>query len=94
MPNCKPHWISKWVPRFCELIVKKETMSPRIPKLYTILKIILQISSKQAYFDSQPKADMMCVDQDNGPDIKTEQLNTYNMLLTFLKELIGKQEEF
>ena len=70
-------------------------MSPRIPKLYTILKIILQISSKQAYFDSpNSQPDMMCVDQDNGRDIKTEQLNTYNMLLTFLKELIGKQEEF
>jgi hypothetical protein len=39
----------------------------------------------------------MDVDQDNGgssSETKAEKINTFNMLLTFLKELIGKQEEF
>jgi len=34
-------------------------------------------------------------DQNNyGKEAKVECLNTFNMLLTFLKELIGKSEEF
>lgn len=31
---------------------------------------------------------------DEAVDLKTECENTFNMLLTFLKDLIGKSEEF
>ena len=42
----------------------------------------MQICSKHKYFEV------------NEESLKGEKLNTYNMLLTFFKELIGKQEEY
>ncbi len=40
------------------------------------------IASRHNYFQTQDEA------------FKGEKLNTYNMLLTFFKELFGKQEEY
>ena len=40
------------------------------------------IAAKHQYFEVKEEA------------FRGEKLNTYNMLLTFLKELIGKQEEY
>jgi hypothetical protein len=36
----------------------------------------------------------MEIDTDEVVDDEAERCNTFNMLLTFLKELIGKSEEF
>ena len=49
-----------------------------------MLKTILKICSKHKYFNI------------NAQQVKemSEVQNTYNLLLTFMKELIGKSEEF
>jgi len=75
-------WLLKWVPTFTGVLVKKATQTPRISKLYAVLKTILKICSKYKYFHRRGEA--------LAPEVKT----TYSMLLTFLKELIGKSEEF
>ena len=77
-------WLLKWVPTFASVLVKKATQTPRISKLYAVLKTILKICSKHKYFK---------LDGREG-SVASEVQNTYSMLLTFLKELIGKSEEF
>ena len=78
-------WLLKWVPTFTAILVKKATQTPRISKIYAVLKTILKICSKHKYFNKTV--------QQMSRDASEVQ-NTYNMLLTFLKELIGKSEEF
>ena len=72
------------MPTFTQVLVKKATQTPRISKLYAVLKTILKICSQHKYFTK------------TGEDAiaSSEVQNTYSMLLTFLKELIGKSEEF
>ena len=100
MPNCKDQWLLKWIPRFCQVLVKKATTTPRIPKLYTLLKTVIQISSKHLYFEQSSlisKISRTGMEVDSGNNVieaDTERRNTFNMLLTFLKDLIGKSEEF
>jgi hypothetical protein len=70
--------------------VRKATTTPRIPKLYTLLMTVIKISSKYQYFEKP-------IEQfgvEDPQEAQTERQNTFNMLLTFLKELIGKSEEF
>jgi len=67
------------------MLVKKATQTPRIAKLYVLLKTVLKISAKYKYFDE------LTLDQRSTDN---EKKNIFNMLLTFLKELIGKSEEF
>ena len=43
-------WLLKWVPTFTAVLVKKATQTPRISKLYAVLKTILKICSKHKYF--------------------------------------------
>jgi hypothetical protein len=80
LPNCKEQLLLKWIPTFCQLLVKKSSSAPRISKIYQLLKTMLKICSKHKFFRN---CEQEAVKQ-----------NTYNMLLTFLKELIGKSEEF
>ena len=80
--SCKDQWFLRWLPSFCSTLVKKASQTPRISKLYCLLKVAMQICSKHKYFEA------------NDDTFKGERLNTYNMLLTFFKELVGKQEEF
>ena len=79
-------WLLKWVPTFTAILVKKATQTPRISKIYAVLKTILKICSKHKYFNKN-----MVLQQVKE---MSEVQNTYNMLLTFMKELIGKSEEF
>jgi len=53
------------------------------------MKTILKVCSKHKYF----KVDGS-IENSQGPASSSEIQNTYSMLLTFLKELIGKSEEF
>lgn len=51
---------------------------------------VIKISSKYQYFEKP-------IEQfgvEDPQEAQTERQNTFNMLLTFLKELIGKSEEF
>lgn len=80
--ECKEEWFLRWLPSFCTTIVKKASQTPRISKLYSLLKTAMQIASKHKYFEAKEES------------FRGEKLNTYNMLLTFFKELIGKQEEY
>ena len=80
-------WLLKWVPTFTAVLVKKATQTPRISKLYAVLKTILKICSKHKYFNHKAQKSQVV-------ESSSEVQNTYNMLLTFLKELIGKSEEF
>ena len=82
--QCHDEWLWKWVPTFCKVLVKKAAQTPRIPKIYTLMKSVIVLTQKHRYFedDSNPEIDL------------TERNNTFNMLLAFLKELIGKSEEF
>ena len=78
----------KWVPTFTQALVKKSTQTPRISKIYSLLKTVLKVCSKHKYFERQANPN---VDMGGG---ESECKNTFSMLLTFLKELIGKSEEF
>jgi hypothetical protein len=71
------------MPSFCSTVVKKASQTSRISKLYALLKTAMQIASKHRYFE---------INDDEG--MRGEKLNTFNMLLSFFKELIGKQEEY
>ena len=73
------------MPTFASVLVKKATQTPRISKLYAVLKVILKVCSKHKYFKR---------DTQQASTEASEVQNTYSMLLTFLKELIGKSEEF
>ena len=77
------------MPTFTAVLVKKATQTPRISKLYAVLKTILKICSKHKYFKRQGAGDAASIGKETS-----EVQNTYSMLLTFLKELIGKSEEF
>ena len=57
-----------------------------------MLKTILKICSKHGYFKRSLSAEMLA--SDGRATSSSEVQNTYSMLLTFLKELIGKSEEF
>jgi hypothetical protein len=81
--ECKDKWFLRWMPSFSSTIIKKASHTPRISKLYSLLKTAMQIASKHAYFE---------INDDEG--MRGEKLNTFNMLLSFFKELIGKQEEY
>jgi len=85
LPESKHEWLVKWVPKLCSVLVKKASETPRISKLYSLLQTVLLISSKHNYFQLTGK---------NELDVDSERRNTFNMLLTFLKELIGKSEQF
>jgi DNA-dependent protein kinase catalytic subunit len=82
-------------------VVKKSTQTPRISKLYTLLKTILMVCSKLKYFEKPITFDTTGLDwhqiaqnKQRHAQMESERLNTFNMLLTYLKELIGKSEEF
>lgn len=49
--NSHDNWLLKWVPTFTAVLVKKATQTPRISKLYAVLKTILKICSKHKYFN-------------------------------------------
>jgi hypothetical protein len=51
LPASYETWLLKWVPKLCQVLIKKATTTPRIPKLYVLLQTVLQISSKYKYFD-------------------------------------------
>lgn len=80
--ECKDQWFLRWIPTFCATVVKKATQTSRISKLYSLLKTAMVIAQKYHYFEVKDES------------LRGEKLNTYNMLLTFFKELIGKQEEY
>jgi hypothetical protein len=63
-------------------LVKKSIETPRIPKLYQILRTAMQVCNKYKYFNSNQI-------EDSG-----EKKITLNKLLSFFKELIGKSEEY
>lgn len=52
LTKCLDESLLKWVPRFTEILVKKATRTPRVSKLYCILKTILQVCSKYKYFEN------------------------------------------
>jgi hypothetical protein len=83
LPDSHHEWLVKWVPKLCSVLVKKASETPRISKLYSLLQTVLLISSKHNYFQLAGSEDV---------EIESERRNTFNMLLTFLKELIGKSE--
>lgn len=76
--ECKDEWFLRWIPQFCSILIKKASQTPRISKLYALLKTSMIIASKFHFFEIKEEG------------FKGEKLNTYNMLLTFFKELIGK----
>lgn len=79
MVQCKDHWFERWLPTFCSTLIKKALQTPRISKLYSLLKTAMILASKHQYFEDP---------------VKGEKLNTLNMLMSFFKELVGKQEEY
>lgn len=88
-------WLLKWVPTFTAMLVKKATQTPRISKLYAVLKTILKICSKYKYFKLGANVASDSQDAVMGrASSASEVQNTFSMLLSFLKELIGKSEEF
>jgi len=77
--QCKDHWFERWLPTFSSTLIKKALQTPRISKLYSLLKTAMILASKHHYF-SEP--------------VKGDKLNTLNMLMSFFKEMVGKQEEY
>ena len=77
--QCKDHWFERWLPTFCGTLIKKALQTPRISKLYSLLKTAMILASKHQYFEEP---------------LKGEKLNTLNMLMSFFKEMVGKQEEY
>jgi hypothetical protein len=82
LPISHSNWLLKWIPTLCNVLVKKATEAPRVSKLYSILCTVLKISSKYQYFENQEEVE------------STDRKHTFNMLLTFIKDLVGKSEEF
>jgi hypothetical protein len=54
------------VPKICQILVKKATSAPRIPKIYVLLQVVLEICSKYKYFDLKAEANEMQIDQMNA----------------------------
>jgi hypothetical protein len=78
--QCKSHWFERWLPTFTGTLIKKALQTPRISKLYSLLKTSMILASKHQYFEEA--------------GVKGDKLNTLNMLMSFFKELVGKQEEY
>ena len=51
VPNCHDEWLLKWVPQLSEVLIKKSIETPRIPRIYQILRTSMQICNKYKYFD-------------------------------------------
>lgn len=49
--ECKDSWFLRWLPSFTSTMVKKATQTPRISKLYSLLKTALVLACKHRYFD-------------------------------------------
>lgn len=76
LPKCQDARFLRWLPQFCQIVVRKASAAPRVSKLYSLLSTAMRIADKHNYFESLDKGD--------------EQLDAYNMLLAFFKDLIGK----
>lgn len=51
LPASYDKWLLKFVPKICQILVKKATGAPRIPKLYVLMQVVLEICSKYKYFE-------------------------------------------
>jgi hypothetical protein len=59
-------WLLKWVPTLTKVLVKKATETPRISKIYSLLKVVLIICSKHSFFkNSMHEEEEQKVEQDN-----------------------------
>ena len=88
--DCNDQWFLRWAPTFCGTLVKKASQTPRISKLYSLLKTAMQICSKHKYFDS----DELALRMDDTQAERADKQSIYETLLSFFKELISKQEEY
>ena len=48
--ECKDEQFLRWVNNFCTTIIKKATQTPRVCKLYSLLKVAMQICARHSYF--------------------------------------------
>jgi len=78
--KCRDDLFLRWLPKFCQVTIKKASQAPRVSKLYCLLSAAMRIAAKSKYFEKMDRGD--------------EQVNIFNMLLAFFKDLIGKQEEY
>ena len=62
IPASYDQWLLKFVPEMCRILVRKATTAPRIPKLYVLLKVVLETCSKYKYFETSRSEDSMQVD--------------------------------
>lgn len=53
--NCHDEWILKWIPLMTEVLIKKSIDTPRIPRVYHILRTLMQVCSKYKFFDNVKK---------------------------------------
>jgi DNA-dependent protein kinase catalytic subunit len=51
VPQCHDEWLLKWVPRFSEVLIRKAIETPRIPRIYQVLRTLMQACSKHRYFE-------------------------------------------
>jgi hypothetical protein len=51
LPKCHNDWLLRWVPTMSEVLIKKTSETPRIPRLYQILRSLMQTCNKYRYFE-------------------------------------------
>jgi len=42
--ECRPQWFLRWIPQFCSQVVQKASQTPRVSKLYGLLKTAMQVA--------------------------------------------------
>jgi hypothetical protein len=51
LPHCHDKWLLNWLPQLSDVLIKKSIETPRIPRIYQILRTSMQVCNKYKYFE-------------------------------------------
>ena len=84
LPKLEVSWFIPWIPMFASELTTRLYELPRISKLYSLLKVALQLGDSLRYFNITEKQRL--------PDQCST--GTFNLLNAFFKHLAVRQNEF
>jgi len=87
LPRLEINWFLQWLPLFASEITTRLYELPRISKLYSLLKLALQLGDSKHYFNINEKHDL------NEQNLQCAPA-TFNLLSAFFKHLAVRQNEF
>jgi len=72
VPQCHDDWLIKWIPKLSETLIRKCMDTPRIPRIYLMLKTLMHTCSKHKFFEKtnaeQTQSEKMQIDEGNDEE--------------------------